>query len=105
MAGAGPDALHGLAVGALGTLTLAMMGRATRQRTARPLIVGLALGWAVALVNAAALARLTAAIAALRSPMIAAAAVLWSAAFVVAAVELVRLGRAPGGGERHFPNP
>ncbi len=50
-------ALHLLAIGAIGGMTLAVMSRAALGHTGRPLVVSPAIAWAYALVGAAALVR------------------------------------------------
>ncbi|MDX1610089.1 MAG: NnrS family protein [Halofilum sp. (in: g-proteobacteria)] len=55
---AGPWALHGLLVGAIGTMTLAVMARATLGHTGRPLRAGTLLTLAFLALQAAAVSRL-----------------------------------------------
>lgn len=79
VAAAGAWALHGLLAGAAGTMTLAVMSRATLGHTGRPLRAGVVLVLAFVAVQGAAVARLAA-------PWTGTAAwtlagVLWSAAF------------------------
>ena len=57
------DALHGLAIGAVGTMTLAIMSRATLGHTGRPLHAPPPVVAAYLLVGAAAIARLAAPVA------------------------------------------
>lgn len=52
------DAVHGITVGAIGTMTLAMMTRASLGHTGRPLHAGLALSAVYAMISLAALARI-----------------------------------------------
>ena len=54
------DALHGLAIGAVGTMTLGIMSRATLGHTGRPLVAPTALVASYVLITAAAVARLAA---------------------------------------------
>ncbi|MGB8275631.1 MAG: NnrS family protein, partial [Alphaproteobacteria bacterium] len=90
------DALHGITIGALGTLTMAVMGRATQQRalSAPHLSVGALV--AIALVSAAAILRLLAAVPPLREPLLIAAGLSWVAAFALFAVFLAGLLRNAG---------
>jgi uncharacterized protein involved in response to NO len=85
------DAFHGVAVGAIGTLTLAMMARVSLQRSRRPIAFPASVIAALALITAAAVLRILAAFPETRMPMIEAAAVCWTAAFVVFTVFLARL--------------
>ncbi|MDZ7827916.1 MAG: NnrS family protein [Halofilum sp. (in: g-proteobacteria)] len=83
----GPWALHGLLVGAIGTMTLAVMSRATLGHTGRPLRAGVILTLAFVAIQTAAVVRLL-------DPWIGAdawrvAGVLWMAAF---ALFLLRCG-------------
>ncbi|RME69156.1 MAG: NnrS family protein [Alphaproteobacteria bacterium] len=76
-------ALHALTAGAMGTMVLAVMSRATLGHTGRPLVAGAGLRAAYILVTLAALARLTAALApAHYSLLLDAAALAWVLAFV-----------------------
>lgn len=82
------EGLHGLAVGAVGTMTLAVMSRAALGHTGRPLRAS---GWMVAsylMVAAAAVARLAAPPlpAELHFPALLASGLFWAAAFVVFSV-------------------
>lgn len=88
------DAFHGVAVGALGTLTLAMMARVSLQRGRWEIAFPATVVAAVVLITAATLFRLLAAVPEVRPGMVAAAAVCWSAAFVAFACFLWRLYRA-----------
>jgi uncharacterized protein involved in response to NO len=79
------EGLHGLAVGAIGTMTLAVMSRAALGHTGRPLRAS---AWIVAsyvLVSAAAVARLAALLlpAGLYLPALLASGLLWAAAFAI----------------------
>jgi uncharacterized protein involved in response to NO len=85
------DAFHGVTVGALGTLTLAMMARVSLQRGRWLIAFPPTVVAAIALVTAATLFRLLAAVPEVRLAMVAAAAVCWSAAFVAFAAFLFRL--------------
>lgn len=85
--------LHAVTVGALGTLTLTMMARTAVLQARRPLEHFGDIGLAAALVSAAALLRLVTPLLPLQQPaLLWAAAVLWSAAFLVL---LRRLWRTP----------
>lgn len=78
---------HALGVGALGTLAYAMMIRASRQRTGRPVRLTPALTGGVLLVSAAAALR----IAGIAAPwLMAPAALCWGVAHAVLAVDLIR---------------
>lgn len=82
------EGLHGVAMGAIGTMTLAVMSRAALGHTGRPLRVS---GWIIAsylLVSAAAVARLTAPLIAadLHLPALLASGLLWTVAFVIFSV-------------------
>ena len=97
-------ALHGIAIGAIGTMTLAMMSRATLGHTGRTLSAGRGLAAAYALVSVAALTRL---LMPLLLPgqylaSVAIAGTLWIAAFTIFAAQFVpilvkpRAGGGPG---------
>lgn len=75
------DAVHGLTVGAIGTMTLAVMTRATLGHTGRPLHAGAGTGVAYALVSLAALLRLAAPLGGNVTLLLALAAAAWSGAF------------------------
>src|SRR5690606_36032036 len=76
------DALHGLAIGAVGTMTLAVMSRATLGHTGRPMHAAPAIVAAYLLVGAAAIARLAAPLApAHLVPLLVISGGLWSLAF------------------------
>jgi uncharacterized protein involved in response to NO len=75
-------ALHALTIGAVGTMTLAVMTRATLGHTGRPLTAGPGTAAIYALVTLAALARIGAAVAGTAYlPLLGAASVCWIAAF------------------------
>ena len=82
------DALHGIAVGALGTLTVVMMTRATLQRSRRPLAMPPTTVAAIALISAAAVLRLLASVIDVRLIALEASAVLWTAGFLTFALFL-----------------
>ena len=76
-------ATHALTTGAIGTMTLAVMSRATLGHTGKPLHAGAGLTLAYLLVTAAAGLRITAVLwDGLFGPLVWAAAVVWIAAFV-----------------------
>ncbi len=75
-------ALHALTAGAMGTMMLAVMSRATLGHTGRPLRAGPGLGLAYALVTLAAVARIVAApLPEVHGPLILVSAGAWIAAF------------------------
>ena len=77
------DALHGLAIGAVGTMTLAIMSRATLGHTGRPLHAPPPVVAAYLLVGAAAIARLAAPVAPAHAvSLLVISGTLWSLAFV-----------------------
>ncbi len=83
------DALHGLAVGAVGTMSLAVMSRATLGHTGRPLHAPRSIVASYLLVSAAAIARLLAALVpGLALPLLVISGALWSLAFAAFAVRL-----------------
>jgi uncharacterized protein involved in response to NO len=83
------DALHGLAIGAVGTMTLAVMSRATLGHTGRPLHAPRLIVASYLLVSAAAIARMAAAPAsALALPLLVLSGVFWSLAFLAFAIRL-----------------
>ncbi|MCC2665500.1 MAG: NnrS family protein, partial [Geminicoccaceae bacterium] len=83
------DALHGLAIGAVGTMTLAVMSRATLGHTGRPLHAPRLIVASYLLVSAAAIARLAAALApALALPLLVLSGACWSLAFLAFATRL-----------------
>ena len=91
-----PDALHGVAAGALGTLSAAMMTRVSLQRTRRPIVLSAPAGIAILCVGLGALARLLVLAAEpQRLTLLATAAALWSAAFLIVAAEVWRARPAP----------
>jgi uncharacterized protein involved in response to NO len=83
-----PDAIHGIAIGALGTLTVVMMTRTTLQRGRRPLAMPPTTVAAVALISAAAVLRLLASFTDVRLIALEASAALWTAGFLVFALFL-----------------
>jgi len=85
------DALHGVTVGALGTLSLAMMARVSLQRSQRPIVFPSYVSLAIATISGAALCRLLAALPALRLAMIAGAGICWMLAFGLFAIFLFRV--------------
>lgn len=87
------DALHGLTVGALGTLTAVMMVRVTLQRLRRPITFSPAMTGAIALISLAAILRLVGAAA--PWPVIAAAGACWSLGFLALSVLLLALMGGP----------
>jgi uncharacterized protein involved in response to NO len=84
------DALHGLAIGAVGTMTLAVMSRATLGHTGRPLQAPRLIVASYLLVSAAAIVRLAAAPAPaqLALPLLVLSGALWSLAFAAFAIRL-----------------
>lgn len=77
-------ALHALTVGAMGTMTLAVMSRATLGHTGRALTAGRPLTAAYLLVTLAALARVVSALWGVAAmPLLSVAAAAWIAAFVL----------------------
>lgn len=76
------ESLHGITIGALGTLAVAMTMRATQQRDRRPIVLRPTAAAAVAMVNLAAVLRLAAVWAGGRMPLIEASAVLWTASWL-----------------------
>ena len=83
------DGLHGLAIGAVGTMTLAVMSRATLGHTGRPLHAPRLIVASYLLVSAAAIVRLVAALApALALPLLVLSGASWSLAFLAFAIRL-----------------
>jgi uncharacterized protein involved in response to NO len=82
---AGSLATHALTVGAVGSLTLGMMARVALGHTGRPLVATPAMTWAFTAINAAALARTIAPLAAPQWYFVTlmAAGVLWTSAFLL----------------------
>ena len=77
------SAIHALTIGAIGTMTLAVMSRATLGHTGQPVRAGAGLTIAYLLVTAAAVLRITASMwDGLFLPFVSAAAVAWIAAFL-----------------------
>lgn len=88
------DMLHGLGVGALGTLTLVMMARTATLRARKPIADFADIGIATLLVSAAALSRLLAPyLSAAQHWLLWLAATAWTGAFVIL---LIRLRRSAG---------
>ncbi|MFQ5764285.1 MAG: NnrS family protein [Rhodospirillales bacterium] len=99
---AATGAVHALTAGAMGTMTLAVMSRATLGHTGRALRAGKGLTAAYVLVTIAALCRLAASFwGAIYMPMLAAAAAAWIAAFLLflGVCGPMLVTRRPGGGE------
>jgi len=91
-------ALHALTAGAMGTMTLAVMSRATLGHSGRPLHAGPGLAAAYLLVTAAAVLRVAAALLATGTvPLLTAASLAWIAAFALflAVCGPLLLGRRP----------
>lgn len=88
-------AVHGLTVGALGTLTLTVMARTRTQRSRRESRMPVVLYLAVGLVSLAALARLAAGTFSAGPTPYLVAAVCWSLAFLILLGFLLRLGLEP----------
>jgi len=85
------DMLHGIGIGALGTLTLVMMARTTALRTRKPVVDFGDIGIAALLVSAAALARIIASLMpAEQSGFLWLAAGTWISAFLLLLVRLWR---------------
>jgi uncharacterized protein involved in response to NO len=75
--------IHGLTAGAVGVMTLAVMTRATRGHTGRPLAAGAATTAIYLAINAAALLRVAAPFTGAAQPLVlSASGLVWSAAFV-----------------------
>lgn len=91
------DMLHGLGVGALGTLTLVMMARTATLRARKPIADFADIGIATLLVSAAALSRLLAPYLPAAQPwLLWLAATAWTGAFGILLVRLLRsAGLAP----------
>ncbi|MFP6742012.1 MAG: NnrS family protein [Alphaproteobacteria bacterium] len=77
----GAASLHGLTIGMVGTMTLAVMSRAALGHTGRPLVASPLTVAAYVLVSVAVLCRFAAAVPALTVPALITAAVAWTAAF------------------------
>lgn len=85
------DMLHGIGIGALGTLTLVMMSRTATLQARKPIVNFADTGIAAFLVSAAALARLIAPMAPTEQRwLLWLVAIAWTNAFLIL---LVRLGR------------
>jgi uncharacterized protein involved in response to NO len=87
------DALHGITIGALGTLSIAMMTRVSLQRSRRPVVMPPLVLSAVALISIAAALRLAAVWPAIRPVTIDAAAACWTLAFLAVVLFLLRSPR------------
>jgi uncharacterized protein involved in response to NO len=86
--------LHGIGIGALGTLTLVMMARTATLRAHRPMTGFGAIGLAALLVSAAAISRLCAVFLPAAGPgLLWLAATAWMLAFLVLLVKLWRTSR------------
>jgi len=85
------DMLHGIGIGALGTLTLVMMARTAQLRARKPIENFGDIAGAALLVSAAALARLTAPfLPTAQHGLLWLAAITWSSAFLILLVRLLR---------------
>jgi len=93
------DALHGVTVGALGTLTITIMTRVVLQKARLPITMPPATVFAVTMISAAALCRLLGVVPEIRLVAIDLSAASWTAAFVASAWILVRTPSA-----RHVPS-
>jgi uncharacterized protein involved in response to NO len=83
------DALHGLAIGAVGTMTLGIMSRATLGHTGRPLHAPPLVVAGYLLIGAAAIARLSASLAPAHAmSLLVVSGVVWSLAFAAFAIRL-----------------
>lgn len=83
------DGLHGLAIGAVGTMTLAIMSRATLGHAGRPLHAPPLVVASYVLVTAATIARLAAALAPAQSvALLVLSGALWTLAFAAFAIRL-----------------
>ena len=78
-------------MGALGSLSLAIMARVSLQRSARPIVFPPYVTLAIAMISGAAICRLLAAIPFLRIVMIEGASLFWSLAFALYAIFLLRV--------------
>lgn len=79
--------VHALTAGSIGVMTLAVMTRASRGHTGRPLCTGRLEIWIYVLINAAALARVVGGLSpAAYQPLLIVSAGLWSAAFLAFAL-------------------
>jgi len=84
------DMLHGIGMGALGTLTLVMMARTALLRAHQPITNFGDIGIATVLISAAALARLLASLLPPAQPaLLWLAAIAWSSAFLILLVRLL----------------
>jgi uncharacterized protein involved in response to NO len=81
----GSEALHGLAIGAIGTMTIGVMSRASLGHTGRPLVAPRPVGLAYVLISGAAFARLAAPLLAgdLYLPALLTSASLWCTAWLL----------------------
>jgi len=85
------EMLHGIGIGALGTLTLVMMARTSLLRARKPIADFGDIGGAALLVSAAALARLIAPFSpANQNGLLWLAAIAWSGAYLILLVRLLR---------------
>ena len=93
------DADHAIAIGAVGTLTLAMMVRVAQQRRGLPIHVPIQIGVAVLLLSVAALARSIAFVPEIRAAAVLLAAAGWGVTYLLLlwtlVTILVRLPRRP----------
>jgi len=85
LTGAAPESawLHAFTVGSLGLMMLGLMTRVVLRHTGRPVHAPRAMGWAYAVVFAAATLRLAVSVFGLGDDAMALAALLWAAPFVV----------------------
>jgi uncharacterized protein involved in response to NO len=87
------DMLHGIGIGALGTLTLVMMARTTLLRTRQPILNFSDIGLAALLLSAAAAARLIAPLMpASQQSLLWLAAIAWCCAFLILLARLAHTG-------------
>jgi uncharacterized protein involved in response to NO len=85
------EMLHGISIGALGTLTLVMMARTALLRARKPIAGFGDIGGAALLVSIAALARLISPLApAVQDSLLWLAAIAWSSAFLILLTRLLR---------------
>lgn len=90
-----PEVLHGVTVGALGTLTITIMTRVVLQKSRRPMAIPPTTVFAVTMISAAAICRLLGVVPEIRLLAIDMSAALWTAGFVAFAWNLVRKPPAP----------
>ena len=98
-------ALHALTVGAIGTMTLAVMTRATLGHTGRPVVAGAGTTTIYGLVTLAAVCRLLAPFAGAQYIPALACGLAWSAAFGLFALLYLRLLALPRTGRVAEPRP